>query len=247
MAEVLRGDARVVSLGTLLQVAEAERISGAIRYAPGVEVGLRDGVPVRARFGALSGVDALLEMFLRPLPPFVVDVAEEPAASPLGVSVGLVLDACRLQDDWARVAPLVLAPRDGAALAGDLQALGLDGRRPVWEVVEAAAAARARVIDPLLHGLAEGHLVEAGAPVPAPPEEAPASAGPEDPPVAGRVEALTPAADDFGASVELGRRMVREGRFVQARVAFERAVALRPDDRVAHQNLRRIAALAERA
>lgn len=245
MREALRGDTCTFSLGTLLQAAESEGITGVIRFAPEVEVGLHAGAPVRARHHGLAGVEALLEMFLRPLPPFVVHVGAEPAAPPLGVTVGLVLDACRLQDDWARVAPLVLAARDATSLPAEVRALPLDGRQPVWAAVDAAGTSRARVIDPLLGGLEAGHLVEAAPPVAAPPETATA---PVQQPVTSHPSGPTPAhAGDYDLALGLGRRLVREGRFGEARAAFEHALAVRPEDGVARQNLRRLAALSERA
>ena len=232
MTEILRGDARAVSLGTLLQVVESENLSGAIRFTPSGEIGVSQGAPVRARYAGVTGVDALLEIFLQPPHSFVLDAGAPEAGESLGVTVGIVLDACRLQDDWRRVASLVLVPSRPGPLPGVLAPLSrlLDGRRSVWQAVEAAAIPRSKVTDPLGAALADGLLRTAEAPIAS--VEPPALS--ED------------ASDEFGVLIEVARRLTREGSFDLARGAFERALAIRPGDRVALQNLKRLSALRER-
>ncbi len=224
MPEVLRGDGVVVGLASLLQLAEGEALTGRV-VLPRGEVGCHLGNVVRARFGALAGVAAVQEHFLHPGGSFSVETGDEPAAPPLGPTSALVLDGYRLLDDWRRVEALRLRRVDGAALPPALGALAprLDGRRPVSDVVAAAGAWRCRVIDPLLEALEAGTLVEVA------PDEVE-----DDPPT---------DPGGFDTAMEAGRRLVREGRYDDARAAFGRALAARPDDRVALQNLRRLAAL----
>ncbi len=57
------------------------------------------------------------------------------------------------------------------------------------------------------------------------------------------VEALAPGVVDPGDLVDLARERARAGELIEAEVLLRRAVELRPGDRVAQQNLRRVLAL----
>lgn len=57
------------------------------------------------------------------------------------------------------------------------------------------------------------------------------------------VEALAPGVVDPGDLVDLARERARAGALIEAEVLLRRAVELRPGDRVAQQNLRRVLAL----
>lgn len=220
MAEILQGDTAAIGLFAVIQLAEGEALSGRL-VLPRGEVALHLGNVVGARFGAVTGVDALYEHLLWRGGRFVFEDAPVPAAPGLGPAAALMLEGCRLLDEWQRVEGLVLACAPDAAPSTKLAPLvpHLDGRRRVRDAVARAGMLRCHAVDPLLDGLDAALLVERAVAV----EEAPA--------------------DDFDALMDAGRRHVRAGRHADALAAFRRAVALRPDDRVATQNLRRIAAL----
>lgn len=218
MAEILTGNSEHVSLGSVLQLAESEVLSGSLRVGT-ARLDLYGGRVVRAQAGTLEGVDGLLEVLLLRGAPFVLDNTQVSPGVALGDTGPLLLEAFRLMDDWARVEALVLRPRKPVPPTLDALARWLDGTRTVSEAVERAGLARVPLIDPLLAALDAGVFEQLVTPLPPP----------------------LPA--DFDALIELGRALAREGRHHDARDAFERAVALRPEDRVATQNLRRIVAL----
>lgn len=225
MREALRGNGDLAELSTLLQLVEMEVLTGRVRYDRGGEIGVYGGSIVRAGLGRLSGVGALLEMFLVTSGPFGVDVGAEPKAPPLGSTAALVLDGCRLLDDWRRIESLFLSAGRAGPLPPPLQALQFDGRLPTGSVLAAAGAARHPLVDPILQAIESGVLVEVARAAPA-----------------------VPAANaaTYEACMEEGRRCVRGGRLAEARARFSEAITLRPDDRVAIQNLRRVAAMEAR-
>ncbi|MDP2316942.1 MAG: hypothetical protein Q8P41_28880 [Pseudomonadota bacterium] len=230
MSEILRGLGDRIGLSTVLQLAEMECLSGRVSLTSG-EVGLHVGTIVRARCGSLTGVEGLLELLLRPPGGFTLEVTDQAAAPPLGNLASLILEGCRLQDEWRRVEARVFVPARPDALSGPLAALRpvLDGRRRIAEAVTLARLACCRVADPLVQAVEAGDLLER----PAPP--VPAGSNGSGPPGGTSV--------DFDTAIAEGRRCVREGRLDVARAAFERALGERPDDRIALQNLRRLAAI----
>lgn len=206
---------------SVLQLAEGEAVTGRLVLPVG-EVRLHLGQPVAARCGALSGIDGLMELVLAGAPSFVLNTEEVAASPPLGHLGALLLEGCRLLDEWRRIEELVLMVDGGATPANGLAPLArhLDGRRTVDEAVRRAGVPRCRAVDPIVEGLDVAILVERARPV----------------------ESVV-TADDFDAMMEEGRKRVRAGQLVEAEAAFRRALAARPDDRIATQNLRRIAAL----
>ena len=219
MYEVARGDGRRLGLGSLLQLAEGEALSGRLSWGEG-SISFAQGAPVDARLRDLSGFAAVREMFLTPAPTFTLEQGEPPAGRPFADASTILLEGCRLQDEWARVAHLVLQKRGDVAVD-----LPFDGRT-VEALVAEAKVPRYRVVDPILAAIDAGKLavvrVEAAV---APPESAPL---------------------DFDDALDAARHAVREGRLAEARTHLEHALMLRPNDRVAAQNLRRITLL-ERA
>ncbi len=229
MPEALRGDLALARLASLLQLAETESWTGWLRL-PGGAIGLLDGLVVAATCGALAGRRAVQELFLARSGPFTLEIGPVSAREPLGGTVALVLEGVRLADEWERVAPLVLAPAPGIGAApgvgeGGLDA-ELDGLRTVEEVVRSRGAPATSVVDDLLRRVEAGELVEVAPPRPA------RAQGPivgEEP---GYFEAL-----------EAGRSHLRLGAYDAAAAAFRAALAARPGDRIAGQNLKRVLAI----
>lgn len=218
MAEILTGSTRAVGLVSVLQLAESEALSGLLEIG-GARVWLAGGHVVAARFGGAEGIDALLEVMLHRGEDFHVHDEPVERAPPLGDTAPLLLEGCRLMDEWARVDQLVLRAR--RPLEGALAPLEpwLDGTRTVAAAVERAGLLRVAVAEALAQAVTEGRLERLEQPLP------------------------PPLPEDFDELVDLGRRHARAGRLAEARASFERAVSLRPEDRVATQNLRRIVAL----
>lgn len=222
MADVLTGSTEFVSLGSVLQLAESEVLTGTLKVGL-AELGLYGGRVVRASYGRADGVDALMEAMLQRGAPFTLDNAPVAAGPSLGETGPLLLEAFRLMDDWARIEALVLRALGPLEPALATLAPALDGTRTVGAAADQAGVVRVRIIDPLLAAYEAGAFEQLATPLPPP----------------------LPA--DFDSLIDRGRAYLRDGRYADARDAFERAVALRPDDRVATQNLRRIVALSRNA
>jgi hypothetical protein len=223
--ELLRGDLRHVSLPSLLQLAQAEAISGWIRVRGRGEVALLRGQVGAVTCGPLTGTEALRELAFHDRGHFVL-VRGEPGGTRCADNVTFaVMDAYRLRDEWARLAPVVLRRVDdkpwmptGGHL--DRVVLEFDGRRPLAEVLADPPWVVTLVLDALLDALELGLLARVAT---------------SRPPV------VAAADEDFGELVEEGRRLLRSGALDEAEALLRRALAQRPDDRVVQQNLRALA------
>lgn len=236
MPEVLRGDLSAIRLPTLLQLAEAERLSGWLELGPTARIVLVNGAVTEATCGPLQGVLALQTLFFVPDGTFVLKVGSPEPRPELVPMLRALLEGMRLLDEWARIGPLVLAPT-GALPAASAEAQAvlakLDAKASLQEIVLEAALSPAAVVDPLLALLEQGLLREVAPPKPSVPWPGPAALSPG-------VAPRPSAAASFEDALALGRRHLREGRLEAAEAAFQHAAALRPDDPIPRQNLRRV-------
>lgn len=229
--EILAGDLQDVGLNSLVQLAQAESLTGWIRVFARGEVSLVKGRISGAVCGPLLGIEALRElMFLRD-GRFSAVRGEPQASAPLEGVIYAIMDAYRLRDEWARLGELVLRRAGGQQWHPvghplDRVAQELDGRRTLAQVTAGLGAAVTVVLDALIDALNIGVLEQVAAPAPLAVVPTPAETEPE----------LAP--QDFHALLERGRELLREGDLDAAEAALRRALALRPDDRVASQNLR---------
>lgn len=237
--EVLCGDLTQVGLANVLQVAQQERISGWVRAVGRGTITLVHGDVVDARCGGSSAGDALRELLFADHGRFLVVAGEPEPAPPMAGFVLAVIDGCRLREEWERLGPAVLSPIDGASWrptggAVDVVMRGLDGRRTLEAIVEECGLTPPQVVDGILEALEFGlvSICGKGARPPAR-DEASVEA----------VDAVEPGAPlmDFHECLDRGRDALRRRDFAGAEALFERALALRPGDRIAQQNLRRLA------
>jgi tetratricopeptide (TPR) repeat protein len=236
MRDVLRGALGPVRVASLLQLAENEMLTGRLTIDGVGDITALQGRVVGATHRDLTGTIALYELFLYQEGDFRFSLDPSVRGEALGPLLALILEGCRLADEWERLAPLYLKPTrplptpEPGPAAKVLSRL--DGRRSVADA--AAGLPRVRVVDPLLQLCETGLLVET------------------DPPQGGQKtgRAPTPApaqprgADlptDYFAAMDLGRKHLREGQYAEAKSAFEAALKARPNDRVAAQNLKRVA------
>lgn len=225
-----QGDLELVSLASVLQLIEGEAMTARLTLDVGGEATFHGGRPVGAVWREHTGAIAFLELFLRGGSQFTVTVAPVPAGPPLGAVVGLIMEGCRLADEWRRIAWQTYAaanrPRPPEMdRVGEALLPHIDGRCTLEGVVDKARLPRSRAIDPLLALMEEG-LIYLATSAPPPIRDH----GPLD--IAG-----------FGEAMDQGRTALRAGDFDRARRLFTQALALRPEDRVAAQNLRRVEAL----
>ncbi|MBK9648394.1 MAG: DUF4388 domain-containing protein [Deltaproteobacteria bacterium] len=114
MREILRGDLEVLNLASVLQLIEAEAVTGLMTFDQGAEIRFKHGQLVSATIGHRKGVQAVEEMFLTPMATFVLSQAEVHEERVLGMMTGIIMSGLRLSDEWARLSPLVLGPRPGS-------------------------------------------------------------------------------------------------------------------------------------
>lgn len=219
--EILSGDLSDIGLTSLLQLAQYESISGWLSVPRRGEIVLERGHVLNARCGPLTGLEALRELLFHRGGRFSLLRGEPKVPRVIENVTFAVMDAYRLRDEWARVAGLVLQPAGGPMWRPtggllDTLVVHLDGRRTVAEAVAAASGGATLLLDALLDALHLGLLVRLAAP-----------AAPRDEP-----------ALDFYELIDRAQTLMRGGNYETAEQHLHRALALRPGDRVAQQNLR---------
>ena len=233
MFESLRCDLTRFGLSAVMHLVHTERVTGRLLVdARGQLAGwadLHEGEVVAASCGASRGLQGFVELFLVPatFATFSARLPRERGLRPVGDGMAMIIEGCRLADEWARIEHLYVtvahAP-DADALASHVGLVPvlaeLDGSRTVAVAVARAAVPRAGVVDPLRELLDGGTLSVA---------EGPSAATSEN----GYHEAL-----------EAGRDRVAAGAFREAAAHFREALVLRPNDPVAQQNLARVSELA---
>lgn len=219
--EILSGDLSDISLTSLLQLAQYEAISGWLCVARRGEIVMDKGQVLDAKCGPLTGVEALRELLFHRGGRFSL-LRGEPKDSRVIENVTFaVMDAYRLRDEWARIAGVVLRPAGGQMWRPtggllDTFVVHFDGHRTVGEAVAVAAGCATLMLDALLDAIHLGLLVRVAAP-----------AARNDEP-----------ALDFYELIDRAQTLMRGGNYETAEQLLHRALALRPDDRVAQQNLR---------
>ncbi|MCC6623628.1 MAG: DUF4388 domain-containing protein [Deltaproteobacteria bacterium] len=238
---VMEGDLRHVRLPSLLQLAEAELYTGRITLTPGGSVTLHDGAVVAAATDhGLVGLGGLMELFLASEGRFVVTLDPTIVGAPLAPTIAIIMDGCKLIDEWTQLASERYTAGPDAARAHGGDAERLARVRPVLAAmargatvaaaVASAGVSRASVVPDLLA------LVEAGLIVPPdvlapPPTDTSAPIAP--------TALLTD--DDIDELASRGRAHIRSGDLDSAEQLLRMALERRPNDRVLAQNLRLIA------
>ena len=231
MADVLRVDSALVGRASVVQLIESHALSGRLVVeVAGAEAGwadFLDGRPIAAQRGAARGLDALYDLltidagitrFQR------FDPGREPApGKALADVLSLVMEGCRLRDEYVRLGELVLAPLGHVPpdLPNEVHQVlrRVDGQATLTQAIGEAGVSPSRVVDALRHLLEKGVLQRApGRSPPTPP------GGP-----------LT-----FHDALESGRRHFRDGNLERAERDLLAALGQRPEDRIALQNLRRV-------
>lgn len=235
----LTADLTVVRLASVLQLLESEQLTARVEIAPTGWIAMTRGQVTAAAWNRLTGVDAVLTLLTLPHGACEVRPVDAPPAPAIADLMALMIDGARRYDDWAQLAPRVLAPQ--GSLPADLPdrvrgvLAAMDGSRIVDEAVRAASAEVVEVLDDLLDLLTRGMLVEAGPP--RPDRLVRMEPGPTEAP---------PQASDFYALVDASRAAVRSKDYAEAGRLLTEAAAQRPDDRTIAQNLRRIQQFLER-
>lgn len=235
---LLDGELQDISLPSLLQLAQAEAITGKLLLHGRGEIALLKGHVGAVVCGTLGGIEALRELAFHDRGRFSL-VRCEPGGDRCADNITFALmDAYRLRDEWNRLAGATLrriAERPWKPTGGllDEVVLDLDGRRTLAEILHHRPHGLTLVLDALLDALGLGLLER----VPTARTAAPVLA--LAPPIAAPDPAPDPA--DFDALVERGRALFRTRELDAAEALLRQALALRPDDRAVQQNLRLLA------
>lgn len=246
---VLTGDVRHVRLPSLLQLCEAEMLTGRIVLESG-EVALRSGAVVAARSDhGLDGIAAMRELFLVAEGPCRIELDASQTGQPLAPTISLVLDGCKLVDEWNELAglrfayarqPTMLTPALSEALAEVRAALDvMQAGATLAEAARQLGAVRSALV-PHLMRLFEAGVIQELLPGEPPPLPLPLSdrrtdaASPSGPP------SLPPVPDDLDELVTRARAHARRGELDLAEHLLRAAIERHPNDRVLAQNLRHV-------
>lgn len=217
--EILSGNLGDISLISVLQLGQYERVSGWLDVRRRGYVVLRTGQVIDAQCGMLRATEALRELLFHQGGHFCLVRGEPQGASVIDNPTFAIMDAYRLRDEWRRLADAVLVPAHEAGwtpvggLLDEVAAL-LDGRRSVAEVA-AVVGSVTLLIDTLQDALALGLLRRT------------AVAAVEVEPVG-----------DFYDLIDRAQAEMRGANYDVADRLLQRALSLRPEDRVALQNYR---------
>lgn len=234
----LSGDLEHIHLSSLIQLAELDGFTGVLALPEEPRaIEFSKGQMCGAHWGAVAGVRAFRCLFLQERGLFELVVDPTVCGTPIGNSAMLIMEAFQAVDEWNHVRDLVCRIGDDGRddVPAELSAIVplLDGAHTVGEAVAATRA------EPCSVGRAVRTLIDAGriSVVGTRPSrhDAPAPTPAVDPAPADR--------RDFYELLDEGRALLRDGAYERAEDSFRRALDLRPNDRIALQNLRRASVL----
>ncbi|MEZ4385202.1 MAG: DUF4388 domain-containing protein [Nannocystaceae bacterium] len=244
---ILSGDLGDISLPTLLQLVQIETISGWMTIDNHARIDVSRGHLVGARIGALTGVEALREILFQEGGTFQVLRGEPEGGDAIECVPFAVMDACRLRDEWDRIAGKILRMSGdhtwkATGTAVDAVMAAVDGERSIHEISVDLGQPPTLIVDGILDAMAMGLVSVAGS-------------KPVDASLPAHVTLVEEALDggdifdeedgeeiDFYELLDRARTLLRSGELDAAETAVRRALRERPDDRVARQNLRAIQA-----
>ena len=226
--ELLRCRPQHIGIPTVVQLVEGLGLTGVLTVEMDdqvlSEVRFSAGRPVWARCGGVDGQAAMLDTFTVDGSLVRFEARDAVPGDPLGDVLGLVMEGCRVSDDWRRIETMRVGVNGTPmpTLLGPVAKVveRLNGIATVGEAVRSAGVGRAEVVDALLDLLTAGsiELVEL-------PADSPALIA------------------DYYEAMEVGRSYLRQGHHDAAEAAFDRALVLQPGDRLAAQNLKRVRVL----
>lgn len=233
---ILEADPRYVRLPSVLQLCENEMYTGYIMLIPGGRIALSAGQPVGAQTDdGYTGIAALQELFFIEDAKLQVVLDDAVRGTPLGPSIALVMDACKVQDDWIQLAQERWVEAEGAEPHPKLEEvrplLSHMARGDSLDVAfgkvrrRGFALSRESILSCLTY-LIDEFMVEATDVLPEPQK------------IGGIIldENVDPA-----ELVLQARIFVKDGAYNEAEALLMHALELRPNDRVISQNLRHVA------
>lgn len=228
MSDWFHASGASVSLSSLLFMAESEAWTAEITLNPGSSLTVVQGQIVHARCGTFTGLDGLFELFITQLDSIDARSISLPAnTTPLGDMARLTFDGVRRADEWNRLATSKFSLRGDmpSSISKNTSRLLrlLDSGSSLETVCSVGQVPRTWMADVVSSLVEEGVL------------------GLEQPTArSGEPAREQPRELDYYECIDAGRDAYRAGRMPEAIAAFQRALDLRPGDRVASQNMRRV-------
>jgi len=243
MPELFSANLDRISLISLLQLAESEKLTGSFRVEPEGSILVHSGWVVGGVHGRLTGLDAVLTLLMVRSSRTSFEQHEVEALSPLIETMPLVLDGARLNDDWGNLSSRVLKPRASCPIAAQPDRVqqvlaALDGHRIVEEALTTSNIDIILVIDDLLDLWEGGQLEEVAEPQP---KRVLQKTATRTPAPQRRTQHRAPDQPaDFYELLDASRAALRSKNYAETQRLLLAAAALRPDDRNVKQNLRRL-------
>ncbi len=233
---ILCGELDEISISTLLHLMELESLTGWVSIDRVAMIDFHAGHVTTASIGSLSGACALQEIVIQGGTTFEV-FRGNPRQTTVMCRISLMLlDAFRLRDEWLKIEDSTLR------LVGDqrwhptgrgVDALmeQLDGKRSLADLAGRTGLPLGTIVEEIIEAKTLG-LVEVCEPcnVPKPRKKAPRS---------GAIH-YGSGGVDFFELLDRARASIRRRSFAAAEALLSRALNMRPGDRIAQQNLRRV-------
>ena len=224
----IKGDLKDIALSSLLQAMHVDRSCGFLRLEGGGELHIIDGEIVAAFTPDEHGYPAVMSLLCRHHGRFAFVSGTPPPAGPLAPIMNLLLESARLDDEWQRIASLVVRLVDRSRLPpGDrcIESLveWIDGQRTVAELAHFGVASTTEIIVSIRSALDCGALARV--------RNATSKAANEE------------TDRNFDELIEDARGKIRADDLEGAARLLHQALGRRPEDRIARQNLRRVSAL----
>lgn len=246
MHPILESDAKHVRLASLLQLVEIEMYTGRLSVDEAGFIMVRNGAVVGADADGIGGVEALNELFLHLEGRVRLELDETITGRPLAPTIALVMDGCRLIDEWLQLAnerwAIAHAVQIDERLGAHLRAM-----RPALLAMDRGATLEQAVVEVgtrrALATESFGALIEAGVVVPAKGRPLALVPAPEpEPESTSAAEGLDVDANmDVDDLIAHARRLARANDIDRAERLLRAALERRPNDRVIAQNLRHLA------
>ncbi len=241
---ILSGELAEMSLPTLLHLLEIESHSGWLEVDAERRIDFHRGHVTGALAGSEEGVDALKEILVAGGVRFRVLRGTPREARPLARVSATVFEAYRILDEWRDVEGSVLrlvGDQSWRPTGREIDALlsALDGRRTLGELVARTGVSICAIVDEVLEAMRLGLVVEAVATERPVPEREPLGSATQAEPAAPIVEDRFSGLEFFDLLDQV-RTLTKQGDYDLAEAACAAALRLRPGDRIASQNLRRV-------
>ncbi len=235
---ILCGELAEISLSTILHLMDLESLTGWLLIDGDARIDFHAGHVTTASKGALRGACALREILVCGGSAFEV-FRGEPRSEVVMCRISLtILDAFRLRDEWQKMETSVLrlvGDQRWHPTGGGVDALmeQLDGKRTLAELVRHTGLSLGTVVEEILEAKTLG-LVEVCEHCDEPVRRK------KTPSISAIHYGADSAAVDFFELLDRARVSIRQRSLESAEELLNRALHLRPNDRIAQQNLRRV-------